>query len=247
MGVRRTHLDFEGKFTQVPNAWARDERLSRKARGLLVEIMSHRVGWHVSVSALQKAGIEGRDAIKSGLVELKDAGYLRVSQTRGEQGRFNEVEYELQEPPTASGFSVTGGSAANGSTADGSSASGQSATKNTSPIEDQSEEHGLFSGDGLEVPAAPPATFDEFYFAYPRKVGRAAAQRAFERAAKTTDPAVIVAGARRYAVDPNLPDKQFIPHPSSWLNAGRWDDEAEAAREGDQRPAIAAEDEWMFR
>lgn len=137
MGVRRTHLEFEGQFTQVPNAWARDERLSRKARGLLIEIMSHRVGWHVSVSGLQNAGTEGRDAIKSALVELKELGYLVVSQSRGDRGRFGEVEYELHDPATGDGFSVHGGLTANRSTANGSTASGQSAPyKNTIPIED---------------------------------------------------------------------------------------------------------------
>lgn len=157
MGVRRTHLEFEGQFTQVPNAWARDERLSRKARGLLVEIMSHRVGWHVSVSGLQKVGIEGRDAIKSALVELKDAGYLQVSQSRGDHGRFGEVEYELHDPATGDGLSVHGGSAADGSTADGSTASGQPTTKNTSSSEDQLSEDDLLlspdeSVDGELIP-----------------------------------------------------------------------------------------------
>lgn len=89
--------------------------------------------------------------------------------------------------------------------------------------------------------------FDAFYFAYPRKVGKEAARRAFERAVRRTEAAVILAGARRYAADPNLPEKKYIPHPASWLNAGRWDDEAEVARDGSERPAIAAEDEWMFR
>jgi hypothetical protein len=30
---------------------------------------------------------------------------------------------------------------------------------------------------------------------------------------------------RRYAADPNLPDKQFIPLPATWLNGDRWDDD----------------------
>lgn len=88
--------------------------------------------------------------------------------------------------------------------------------------------------------------FAEFYMAYPRKVGKEAARRAFDKAARSTDPALIVDGARRYASDPNLPEKRFIPHPASWLNAGRWDDEPEVPRDGGQREADFAEgDEWM--
>jgi len=34
----------------------------------------------------------------------------------------------------------------------------------------------------------------------------------------------ILSGAIRFAHDPNLPIEQFIPHPATWLNAGRWED-----------------------
>ena len=39
--ITRIHLKFERDFTQLPNAWLRDRRLSRGARGLLGEIMTH--------------------------------------------------------------------------------------------------------------------------------------------------------------------------------------------------------------
>ena len=67
--------------------------------------------------------------------------------------------------------------------------------------------------------------FDRFWVAYPRKVAKPRALKAFLSAAATTDPKVIVEGAIRFSRDPNLPEKQFIPHPASWLNDGRWDDE----------------------
>jgi len=229
MGVRRTHLEFEGQFTQVPNAWARDERLSRKARGLLVEIMSHRVGWHVSVSGLQSAGTEGRDAIKSALVELKDAGYLVVSQTRGDRGRFGEVEYELHDPATGDGFSVHGGSTADGSSANGSTASGKSvAYKNTSPQEDHLEEDHLSEG-AIELLAA--VSFEDFWAAWPRKVGKPVARRAWDAAVKKVSGETVLAGAIAYRDNPGRPEQQFIPHPSTWLNREGWADELPAPRE----------------
>jgi hypothetical protein len=129
MGVRRTELPFEGQFTQIPNRWLRDERLSRRARGLLAEIMSHRVGWHVTISGLQKVGREGRDAIATALRELKDFGYVRLAQGRGDGGRWNEVEYELCDPDTGDGFSGSGGFTGTGSAASGSTATGESDTK----------------------------------------------------------------------------------------------------------------------
>lgn len=67
--------------------------------------------------------------------------------------------------------------------------------------------------------------FQKFYNAYPRKREPLAARKAFAKALEHATPDVIVAGAERLAADPNLPPKQFIPYPATWLNSGGWDDE----------------------
>jgi hypothetical protein len=64
--------------------------------------------------------------------------------------------------------------------------------------------------------------FEEFWNHYPKKVDKGAALRAFRKAAKTQDLALIIEGAKRYAEDPNLPDKQFVKNPATWLNAESW-------------------------
>lgn len=69
------------------------------------------------------------------------------------------------------------------------------------------------------------AAWTTFWEMYPRHVGKQDAKKAFEKAARTVDPETIVDAAARFASDPNLPEKQFIPHPGTWLRQGRWDDE----------------------
>lgn len=98
MAIRRTPLPFEGQFTQIPNAWLRDPNLSRRARGLLAEILSHQHGWVISVHSLWRNGPEGREAIRKAILELADAGYLVRDQTHGERGRFGEMNYVLAAP-----------------------------------------------------------------------------------------------------------------------------------------------------
>ena len=66
--------------------------------------------------------------------------------------------------------------------------------------------------------------FQIFWDTYPRKVGKAAAEKAFKKIAANVDPSVIIDGALRYATDPNR-DDEFTAHPTTWLNAGRWEDE----------------------
>jgi hypothetical protein len=69
-------------------------------------------------------------------------------------------------------------------------------------------------------------------------VGKQAAERAFAKACKVAEQSVIIAGAARYADDPNRVDA-FTAHPTTWLNAGRWNDEPlpERIKTGDEKRA----------
>jgi hypothetical protein len=74
------------------------------------------------------------------------------------------------------------------------------------------------------VESAKADAFEEFWEVYPRHVGKQEARRKFTLAARTTDPAVIIAGARQYRDDPRRkPD--YTKHPATWLHQGCWTDE----------------------
>lgn len=77
-------------------------------------------------------------------------------------------------------------------------------------------------------PAAPAGTFDRLWNCYGRKVGKLAAERAFEAALRRgVDPEAIIEAAERFAkaFDASGKEAQFRPHLSSWLNGGRYADE----------------------
>jgi hypothetical protein len=111
----------------------------------------------------------------------------------------------------------------------------------------RSSKHSLKSATSAPVaPVVTPAgatepqsdtAFEEFWKSYPRRVGKEAAKAAWSKAATRTDAGLILTAARRYAEDPNLPDKKFIPHPATWLNQGRWDDEPCAPAVTERPPA----------
>ena len=69
--------------------------------------------------------------------------------------------------------------------------------------------------------------FHDFYEVYPKKKARGAAEKAWEKAIKKTDPEKILAAARDFAQFSQGKDKQFLPYPATWLNQERWDDELE--------------------
>ena len=91
------------------------------------------------------------------------------------------------------------------------------------------------------MPSTP--TFAVFWSVWPHKIGRKAAERAWRTATKDTPPAEILAGLERLRhelVEQNA--RGFCPHPTTWLNAGRWDDDLSNARRPSTpgRPSVLA-------
>jgi hypothetical protein len=72
--------------------------------------------------------------------------------------------------------------------------------------------------------------FEKFYAAYPRKKNPSAARRAW-RKVKPAEVEVILAGLEALkSGEWKGKDQQYIPHPASWLNDRRWEDEIETRR-----------------
>ena len=69
------------------------------------------------------------------------------------------------------------------------------------------------------------AEFARFWQAYPRKVGKQAARRAFERIRVPVEQ--LLSALERQRNDPQWQREngRFIPHPVTWLSQGRWEDE----------------------
>ena len=75
-------------------------------------------------------------------------------------------------------------------------------------------------------------SFEAFWLSYPRKVGKAAAHETFAKIVKSgINPETIIAGALALGQDPNLPQTQFVPYPTTWLNRDGWEDEPYPVRE----------------
>lgn len=200
MPLVRGHHDFDDHFTQIPNSWVRDSRLSLKARGLLAMLMSHRQGWSLSIQGIASEGREGKDSIRAAIQELEKFGYLEREQIN-ENGRFGEAVWTTCDPedlPMAE----------------------KPMTENP-PVKNNNikEEHIKNTGSDLE------AKFDEFWNLYPRKVDKAKAFRAFRSALKRAKFEDILAGAIAYRNDPSR-NPDFTKYPASWLNADSWENAA---------------------
>lgn len=94
-----------------------------------------------------------------------------------------------------------------------------------------SREQGKVKTPGRQAGRVPQPGSDEdpdfaaFWDAYPRKVAKGAARRAWRAAlAKRADPKAVITGAERYRDDPRRmsADISYTAHPATWLNGERW-------------------------
>jgi hypothetical protein len=201
MPLIRGHHSFDDHFTQIPNDWVRDSRLTLKAIGLLTQLMSHRPGWNMSISSLARFNKTGVDTIKSAVKELELYGYLKRSekQEHNEDGTFADYLWTtadpFQNPDTVKPVS------------------GKQDTKNTITKEQQSIKNKEQNTD---------TGFDKFWELYPKKVARADALKAWNKAIKTKTADELLKVTKAYA-ESKLPDITYIPYPASWLNKGLYE------------------------
>jgi len=66
--------------------------------------------------------------------------------------------------------------------------------------------------------------FSKWYAVYPRKVSRKKAYQAFGKAIKRVHFETLLELTRSYAHLVEGQDKQYIPHPATWLSGERWED-----------------------
>ena len=77
------------------------------------------------------------------------------------------------------------------------------------------------------IPSADDAQFDAFWKAYPNKVGKKAARKAWDKAKDRppVEDVILAVKAQAQTKKWTKDNGQYIPNPATWLNQGRWDDE----------------------
>ncbi len=207
-GIHKIYRRDNQPYAQIPNAAIRDPEISPNGFRLLAYLMSHSDGYDLTYGQIERETGLGRFAINGAISVLSRKGWLEVKTTKLPNGQFGPKAWFVKDPTTSA---TVGNSTAGDSTVE------QPTDNKKNTIREEQIEN--------SYPQASLEGFSEFWEIYPRKVEKLAAQRAFKKALEIVDSQTIIDGARRYATDANLPEKQYIPHPSTWLNSGRWEDE----------------------
>lgn len=197
--------------------------------------------WATQANIAAKARVS-RQSANTALGILVADGFLAQLEDNAKAGKPNR--YRVMYPDVEPVWSTRGVS----STATppvSTTATGVSAPATGGVVHGDTEPKGTKAEPELPIETRAPSTvvafdpdadnpegeaFARFWAAYPRGHGKGAARKAWPKAVRIAgDAEVIVAGAERFAVDPNRSD-EYTPHASTWLNAERWSDPPLPAR-----------------
>lgn len=190
-----------------------------------------------SISTLARyAGGVNRRTVQRCIQELINLGEITCEVNGGGQGdaRPNLYRVTLRCPQNCDGSSAHrkiegGGVDVAGGRSQCHPGGGAGVTGGAVPV---SPEPSINHKENQYMPEEVQKAFEEFWNIYPRREGKRAALKAFLKALEDSDLDAVMAGARRFATDPNLPViKQYIAHPATWLNQGRWEDDPLPVRE----------------
>lgn len=231
-GIYRAQLSFEQGFTRIPNRWLRDPRIGFRAKGLLTYLLSHDVGYTITLGQIERETNDGRHAIRSAIDELVSAGYLETQRTHDARGWNAGLAWFLRDPnpesenPTLENPTLENRPAIEENLIEKKTNKEQTLAQDK--LERESDLAYVKSSTSEQLLADG---FASFWALYPRKTGKGSARKAYDKAVSRSSAITLIEGARRLANDPNLPPMQFIPHPATWLNDDRWEDEPYPPRE----------------
>ena len=94
-------VEKNANYTVMSNEHLRNRALSLKAKGLLSQMLSLPEEWDYSLEGLSRINKEGVDAIRTGIRELEEHGYLERRRVRDRAGRLGGTEYVVREHAAA--------------------------------------------------------------------------------------------------------------------------------------------------
>jgi len=97
MGIVR--VEKKKNFVIMDKTGLEDPRLSFKAKGILAYLLSKPDNWYCYSKHLAKVGPDGISAVKTGLRELRETGYLEKRPIKGEDGKIVKWESIIREQP----------------------------------------------------------------------------------------------------------------------------------------------------
>jgi hypothetical protein len=221
MPLIRGHHWHDDQFAQIPNEWLRDHRLSLKAIGLLAQIHTHSAGWSMSIHSLALANRISRDQISNAIKELEKWGYLKRTQERGENNRWQEITYTTCDPLPMGAEPLPGKPSRKKPSPEKplpeKPLPENQTAKNTISKEEQIKEK--------QIKNQYAELFEIFWKQYPRKEAKPKAAKEFAKLSNELGADYLMQQLLIWLSHPAKSDRQYWPYAERWLRDRRFDDE----------------------
>jgi hypothetical protein len=202
----------------------RDPSLSLKSKGLLMYFLTHKVGYVITLSQIERETNDGKTAIRTAITELENAGYLVVEQTRTEKGYNAGLSYTLQDPefefqtatnsePESENPKLENPKLENPKLENRIAIEEQLLNKNK--LEEEQKSKKQTKTEKLQK------AFAIFWEIYPNKDDEHLAYKRFAIVTQLISPETIYDGARRYRDDPNR-QEFYTKKAYRWLDGECW-------------------------
>lgn len=204
----------ERDFSILSNIVLQDPNLSMRGLGLLVRLLSRPDNWETNSEVLAREFDCGREQMRAVLGELRDLGYMKLVKSQDAKGHWSSQWFVLEEPEQKD---LSPPLPKLGQPEPGNRVLG--------------EPDAITKTDYKEpIPKAKAdysALFNLFWNAYPKKVGKDAARKAFDKrkpGEDLTEKMLRAVIEQKQSLAWIKDDGQFIPNPATWINQGRWMD-----------------------
>lgn len=220
----------EGNFTTFPNKVLQNLH-NMEALGLYCFLHSLPIGWEFHKNHLRKHTNIGINKLNNLLKILESHALIKIVQIRDGKGRFAHFDLQVNDG-TSFIYKESEESCAplneNRDTENRATVNSTYKRKSVEKKEETKETPSYSASDDAHAPK--DSDFDEFWKNYPVKKNKIRAKRIWERKKLTPLLILILTDiVKRQQHDTQWQDKQFIPHPSTYLSNELWHDEISSA------------------
>ena len=232
------HVERPANYTIMANYHLRDRRLSLRAVGLMSRMLSLPAEWDFTVSGLTTICAEGRDAIRTALKELEEAGYLVREQTRSADGTFSRSDYTLREFPAVEESTQSPPEEAETAPEETPPTAAEPMTENPTSVQPTEINKDKTNKEIIIPPKPPrgrrvreksacdyaPELFERFWKLYPRGEDKAAARYEWDALRPDDDLLRRMSAALKQQIATDEWQRGIgIPYACRWLSKRRWE------------------------
>lgn len=224
----RINKNNTGNFTIILNEIFKRNDISARAKGLYAYLMTLPDDWKVYKQEVFTHFTEGKNAMNTCFKELEKAGYISKEKSKNEKGQYIGWDYTIFE------------------------SSKTDSMENRQSDKPKSVNRQLLSTDSVLSTDKKQKTnkqnsFDLFWEAYPNKKAKGTAEKAWLKLKVDQTLLDIILTAieqHKQSKEWTADGGRYIPHPASWLNARRWEDEIGKQAEPTKSVDLESFKEW---